>query len=141
MSSNVFRYTSRVTYAQCTVGNHIYYARYLDILEAARGEFFRELGIPLGMLQEQDTILPVIGVEISYKSPARYDDVLTTEIWVAECGGVRISFGSRILKADGTVIIEGVTKHVCTTRDDKPKRLPKEIAEKLVVCKQTEPRA
>lgn len=131
MSSNVFRYTSRVTYAQCTVGNHIYYARYLDILEAARGEFFRELGIPLGTLQEQDTIFPVIGVEIIYKTAARYDDILTTEIWVTECAGVRVSFGSRILKADGTVIIEGVTKHVCTTRDDKPKRLPKEIAEKL----------
>jgi acyl-CoA thioester hydrolase len=128
---SVFRYTFRVTYAQCTVGNHIYYARYLDILEAARGEFFRSLGMPLGTLQEQDTIFPVIGVEISYKNAARYDDVLTTEIWVAECGGVRLNFGSRILKEDGSVIIEGVTKHVCTSREDKPKRIPKELAEKL----------
>ena len=137
MNSTVFRYTSRVTYAQRTVGNHIYYARYLDILEAARGEFFRELGIPLGTLQEQDTIFPVIGLEITYKTAARYDDILTTEIWVAECGGVRVTFGSRILKADGTVVIEGVTKHVCTTRDDKPKRLPKEIAEKLATALRT----
>src|SRR6478735_938191 len=120
---SVFRYTSRVTYAQCTVGNHIYYARYLDILEAARGEFFRDLGIPLGILQEQDTIFPVIGVEISYKTAARYDDVLTTEVWVTECGGVRVNFGCKILKADGTLIIEGVTKHVCTSCDDKPKRI------------------
>jgi acyl-CoA thioester hydrolase len=131
MTENRFRYTSRVTYAQCTVGNHIYYARYLDILEAARGEFFRNLGIPLGALQEQDTIFPVIGVEISYKSAARYDDILTTEIWVTECGGVRLTIGSRILKADGTLVLEGVTKHVCTTREEKPKRLPKELAEKL----------
>jgi acyl-CoA thioester hydrolase len=131
MTEQRFRYTSRVTYAQCTVGNHIYYARYLDILEAARGEFFRALGIPLGTLQDQDTIFPVIGVELSYKSAARYDEVLTTEIWVTECSGVRINFGSRILKEDGTLVVEGVTKHVCTSRDDKPKRIPKEIAEKL----------
>lgn len=131
MTPNVFRYTSRVTYAQCTVGNHIYYARYLDILEAARGEFARSLGMPLGVMQEQDTIFPVVGVEISYKSPARYDDVLITEVWVAEFSGVRVSFGQRILKEDGTVVIEAVTKHVCTTREDKPKRVPKEIAEKL----------
>jgi len=70
-------------------------------------------------------------VEISYKNAARYDDVLTIEIWVAECGGVRLNFGSRILKEDGSVIIEGVTKHVCTSREDKPKRIPKELAEKL----------
>ncbi|MGZ4965103.1 MAG: acyl-CoA thioesterase [Limisphaerales bacterium] len=131
MTPNIFRYTCRVTYAQCTVGNHIYYARYLDILEAARGEFARDAGMPLGVLQEQDTIFPVIGVEISYKAAARYDELLTTEVWVAECGGVRVTFGHRILKEDGTVVIEAVTKHVCTTRDEKPKRLPKDVLAKL----------
>jgi acyl-CoA thioester hydrolase len=131
MSPNVFRYTTRVTYAQCTVGNHIYYARYLDLLEAARGEFCRAVGIPLRTLQEQDTIFPVIGVELAYKAPARYDDLLTIEIWVLECSGVRVNFGSRILKEDGTLVLEGMTKHVCTTCDEKPKRLPKELAEKL----------
>jgi acyl-CoA thioester hydrolase len=140
MTPNTFKYISRVTYAQCTVGNHIYYARYLDILEAARGEFFRSLGIPLGTLQEQDTIFPVVGVEISYKAAARYDDVLTTEIWITECGAVRLNIGSRILKEDGTVILEGVTRHVCTTREEKPKRMPKELLEKLSAT-QTEPRA
>ena len=30
-----FRYVHRVTYAECTVGNHIYHSRYLDLLEAA----------------------------------------------------------------------------------------------------------
>ena len=46
VSANVFRYIRRVTYAECTLGNHIYHARYLDLLEAARGEFFRQLGLP-----------------------------------------------------------------------------------------------
>ena len=39
-----FRYPHRVTYAECTVGDHIYHSRYLDLLEAARGEFMRSLG-------------------------------------------------------------------------------------------------
>jgi len=30
----MFVHTHRVTYAECTVGNHIYHARYLDLLEA-----------------------------------------------------------------------------------------------------------
>jgi acyl-CoA thioesterase FadM len=37
-------HTHRVSYAECTVGNHIYHSRYLDLLEAARGEFIRSLG-------------------------------------------------------------------------------------------------
>ena len=48
----MFRYTHRVTYAECTVGNHIYHSRYLDLLEAARGEFIRSLGRPVLELQE-----------------------------------------------------------------------------------------
>jgi len=33
MLPTVFRHSLRVTYAHCTMGNHVYYARYLDILE------------------------------------------------------------------------------------------------------------
>ncbi|MGN6552400.1 MAG: hypothetical protein ACTHLW_01530 [Verrucomicrobiota bacterium] len=39
MSELSFRHDHRVAYAECTVGNHIYYGRYLDVLESARGEF------------------------------------------------------------------------------------------------------
>jgi acyl-CoA thioesterase FadM len=42
--ANPFCHTHRVTYAECTVGNHVYHSRYLDLLEAARGEFIRSLG-------------------------------------------------------------------------------------------------
>ncbi|EEF57182.1 hypothetical protein Cflav_PD0189, partial [Pedosphaera parvula Ellin514] len=41
MAGQLYRHSYRVTYADCTVGNHIYYSRYLNLLEAARGEFFR----------------------------------------------------------------------------------------------------
>jgi acyl-CoA thioester hydrolase len=131
MAGSVFQYTHRVVYSECTVGNHIYYSRYLDILEAARGEFFRHLGSSLRQLQDADSIFPVIGVEISYKAPARYDDVLTVEIWIAELGGVRLTFGFRILNASATLLVEGQTRHVCTCTDEKPKRLPKDLAERL----------
>ena len=34
--ADVFLHRHRVTYAECTVGNHVYYSRYLDLLESAR---------------------------------------------------------------------------------------------------------
>jgi acyl-CoA thioesterase FadM len=39
MNQVPFRHGRRVTYADCTVGKHVYYARHLDFLEAARGDF------------------------------------------------------------------------------------------------------
>jgi acyl-CoA thioester hydrolase len=127
----VFRNNQRVVYSQCTVGNHVYYARYLDILEAARGEFFRDLGSSCLQLQEAGTIFPVVGLELSYKAPARYDDLLTIELWIAELHGIRLTFGCRILNQNGVLLVEGETRHVCTTEAEKPKRLPPGLAECL----------
>lgn len=131
MSEKIFRHTHRVTYAECTVGNHIYYARYLDLLEAARGEFFRELGSPLSQLQNDDTIFPVIESHLRYKAPARYDDLLAIEIWPTKLQGVRINFGHRVLNQNTTLLLEAETFHVCTGLNEKPKRPPEKLVEQL----------
>jgi acyl-CoA thioester hydrolase len=126
-----FRYIYRVVYADCTLGNHIYYSRYLDILETARGEFFRHLDIPLLKLQAQDTLFPVVECHLRYKAPARYDDVLAIELWTTLVQGARLNFGFRILKDEKILILEGETFHVCAGLNEKPKRIPLELIEKL----------
>lgn len=118
-------------YALCTVGNHVYHSRYLDILEAARGEFFRDLGHPFLAMQEADTIFPVIDCRLAFKAPARYDDMLTVELWLTEAARIRLNFACRIFNAQGVLLVEGHTHHVCTTLHDKPKRLPAELATAL----------
>ena len=127
MSGQVFGHQHRVTYGECTLGNHVYYARYLDLLEEARGEFFRETGVTLQQWQDRDTLLPVIEIRVRYKTPARYDDVLTVELWIAFLRGVRLNFGCRILNEKGETVLEGETFHVCTSLRDKPRRFPPEM--------------
>src|SRR5580700_10713706 len=131
MSDSVFQHQHRVVYAECTVGNHVYYARYLDMLEEARGELFRQAGWPLLDLQKDGTAFPVIGVEIAYKGPARYDDLLTIELWITALRGVRLNLGFRFRHASGSTLAEGHTRHVCAGLDEKPKRLPKGLSEAL----------
>ena len=131
MSVRAFQHKHRVTYSDCTLGNHIYYARYLDLLEAARGEFVRQLGVTFIELQERDTIVPVIECRLRYKSPARYDDLLTIEVWPTLAEKVRLNFAYRIVNQNNLLILEGETFHVCTGLNEKMKRLPEELAEKL----------
>jgi acyl-CoA thioester hydrolase len=133
VSGTVFRHIYRATYADCTLGNHIYYGRYLNLLEAVRNEFFREIGLTLLQLQEQDTIFPVVECHLRYKSPARYDDVLAIELWPTLVQGARLNFGCRILKDEKTLVLEGETFHVCTGLNEKPKRLPEELVMKLEI--------
>jgi acyl-CoA thioester hydrolase len=126
-----FRYQHRVTYAECTIGDHIYHSRYLDLLEAARGEFMRLSGTTVREWQEQDHIFPVIEARLRYRYPARYDDMLTIEVWITLMERVRLNFGHRILNQDGKLVLEAETFHACTSREEKPKRIPAELAEKF----------
>src|SRR3954471_22990615 len=126
MPDQSFHYSHRVTYSDCTAGNHVYYGRYLEMIEAARGEFFRHLGAPLGQWQDKDTIFPVVECRLRYLAPARYDEMLQIQVWISAAQRVRLNFGYRISK-DTRTILQGETFHVCTGMDEKPKRLPEEL--------------
>lgn len=127
-SPKSFIYVHRVTYSDCTAGDHVYYGRYLDMLEAARGAFFRDAGLPLSKLQQAGSIFPVVECRLQYKRPARYDEVLEVRTLVTRADGVRINFGYQITNETGALILEGETWHVCTGLEGKPKRLPAELA-------------
>jgi acyl-CoA thioester hydrolase len=131
MTAGIFHHTHRVSYAECTVGNHVYHSRYLDFLEAARGEFIRSLGQTVLEWQERQVIFPVIEVRLRYKLPARYDDVLGIEVWPTLIERVRLNFGHRVTNRQGKLVLEAETFHACTGIDEKPKRLPEELMEKL----------
>ena len=129
--SEPFRHLHRVSYAECTVGDHIYHSRYLDLLEAARGEFLRSLGVTVRSLQDADFIFPVIEARLRYRFPARYDDWLTIEVRPILVERVRLNFGHRILNQDGELILEAETFHACTSREEKPKRMPEAFVAQL----------
>jgi acyl-CoA thioester hydrolase len=126
-----FRHPHRVTYADCTVGNHVYYGRYLHILEAARGEFFRHLGVTLVQWQDRDVIFPVVECHLRYKAMARYDDLLSIEVWPILAERVRLNFAQRITDQAGALILEAEVQHICAGANEKPKRLPEPLAASL----------
>ena len=135
--SEPFRHLDRVSYAECTVGDHIYHSRYLDLMEAARGEFLRSLGVTVRSFQDADFIFPVIGARLRYRFPARYDDLLTIEVRPTLVERVRLNFGHRILNQDGKLILEAETFHACTSRDEKPKRMPEAFVAQLKLLMET----
>ena len=130
-ASSLFAYSHRVTYADCTAGNHVYYGRYLDLLEAARGAFFRHLGTSFTEQQVRENIFPAVECHLRYKRPAHYDECLRIEVGITRAAGVRLNFGYRILNPQGSLVLEGETWHVCTGLSGKPKRLPEDLVRSL----------
>jgi acyl-CoA thioester hydrolase len=124
VSAPEFCYHHRVTYAECTLGNHVYYANYLNMLEVARGAFFRQLGEPLLRLQDQGLMFPVIECSLRFLAPARYDDRLSIHVWLRELRGVRLTFAYGVENEARRVLLEGRIRHVCASLNEKPRRLP-----------------
>lgn len=120
-----------MTFAECTVGNHIYHSRYLDLMEAARGEFLRAIGHPVQVLMEAGCIFPVVEARLNYRRPARYDDLLHLDLTLFLLKGVRLGVRHRMERSDGVLLFEGDTLHVCTGLDDKPRRMPAGLVEAL----------
>lgn len=127
----MFCHPTRITYADCTLGNHVYYARYLDLLEEARGELFRSVGEPFLKWQEQGVIFPVFEVHLRYREAARYDDEIRVEVWLTRLRKAFLDFACRIVKTDGTVVLEGETRHVCASLDERPRSVPPELVAAL----------
>lgn len=124
-------HTHRVLFADCTVGNHVYYGRYLEFLEAARGAFFADLGWSFLQLESEDVALPVVRAELDFRAPARYDDLLEIEVRLEELGRVKLAFGYRITRPGGRTVLEARTFHGITTHGDRPRRLPVALAEAM----------
>lgn len=122
-----FVHRRRITYAECTVGNHVYYARYLDLLEEARGEFFRALGRPLLQLQAEGIAFPVRACRLCYEAPARYDDVVAIELWLIELDRLWLKFGFTVGREPGEVLVTGQTDHICASIEEKPRRMPRDL--------------
>jgi len=131
MPGEIFIHRQRVTYAQCTIGNHVYHSRYLDIMEAARGEFMRALGYPLQRLQNEDYIFPVVSLRMKFIAPARYDDELEIQLTLQNVSRLRLTVRHKIIGPKGQTFVEAETDHVCTSIHEKPKRMPQEL---LAAC-------
>lgn len=126
-----FEYRHRVTYADCTVGNHVYYARFLELLEAARGAFFRQLGQSFLDLEHQGIALPVRSCHLEYQAPAHYDEILHIQVWVRELARVKVAFEYRITGDAGRLVLDAWTLHGCVDAQNRPHRLPAVLATAL----------
>jgi acyl-CoA thioester hydrolase len=122
----------QIYYEDTDCGGVVYYANYLRYMERARTEYLAGRGLRVKTLMDEGTIFMVLRVEIDYKSPARYGDTIEIETWVRDATRATLVFEHVMRdKASGRVFVECRAKLVYVDPAGKPKRLPKEYAEKL----------
>jgi acyl-CoA thioester hydrolase len=119
----------RIYYEDTDCGGVVYYANYLKYFERARTEFMRSKGIDLAELMESGYLFTVSRVEVDYKSPAYYGDLLHVSTELCDVTKASFSFSHRIERAkDKKLIAQGTAKLVCVNQKGRPVGLPESIA-------------
>lgn len=115
--------TYRVPYADTDQMKVVYYANYFIYFERSRTDMLRDLGISYREMEERGYILPVAEAHCKYRSPARYDDLLTFRSWVSEIRGAQLTIRTEVLREE-TLLVTGEIKLACVNEDHKLTRLP-----------------
>jgi acyl-CoA thioester hydrolase len=101
----------------------VHHANYLVYFEQARVELLRSLGLSYRDLEDQGYLLVLTKIEVRYKRPAHFDDLLTVRVTVKRITSVRIDHGYQVLR--GTELVaEGDTTLACVDREGRPQVLP-----------------
>jgi acyl-CoA thioester hydrolase len=115
--------TIRVRYAETDRMGLLHHASYLIYFEEARTELLRSLGMTYRALEDKGYLLVLTKVEVRYKRPAYYDDLLTIRTTVERTTSVRIDHRYEVLR-DGILLAEGATTLACVDREGRPQALP-----------------
>ncbi len=121
----------RVIYGDTDQMGVVYYSNYLRYFEAGRNEFIRAKGMRYRDFEAQyRLLLPVIEASVSYRIPARYDDLLVVETALARVRRASAQFGYRVLR-DGQVLTTGHTVHACVDLEGRVQRMPRDLLDRL----------
>jgi acyl-CoA thioester hydrolase len=106
----------------------VYYANYLNWLEAGRTEILRDNGISYKDYEKKGFFAPVVKVEVEYKSSARYDDIVVVETTVSKIGNSSVEFNYKIYrKEDNLLLVEAKTVNVFVKKNGEKISVPDEI--------------
>jgi acyl-CoA thioester hydrolase len=115
--------TIRVRYAETDRMGLLHHANYLVYFEQGRTELLRSCGLTYKELEDQGFLLVLTKVEVRYRSPARYDDLLTLKTGVVRTTAVRIDHRYELFR-DGTLLAEGSSTLACVDREGRLQELP-----------------
>ncbi|ANS73745.1 thioesterase [Paenibacillus yonginensis] len=149
----------RVRYQETDQMAIVYHANYLNWFEMGRTEFIRQFGFTYRSMEEKGVLLPVIDLNIQYKRPALYDDLVAVFTRVIRFNPLRLDFEYEVRRwpsdsegepgldtldkkwpvdreLPGELLVTGASSHAWVTKEMKPLRLDKTLPELYNILKE-----
>ncbi len=109
-----YQHKITVRYGETDQMGFAHHANYLLYLEEARTAFMASLEMAYSGLEARGIGLPVRKANLRYRSPARFEDVLSVSVWIERVGPASITFGYRIERPADEVLIASATMELAS---------------------------
>lgn len=122
-------FEQKVYYADTDAYGVVWHGTYLRWMETGRIELLNLMGLNLLALQKANVMLPVTGINIRFKSPAKLDDTVIVETSLTKLSSLTASFSQTIKeKLTGRIFIQAEVEGVAVDSAGKLyRRMPDDI--------------
>ena len=123
-----FDYTLRTRYAETDQMGVVYYGNYPQYLELGRVEWLRAIGLTYKEMEAEGIMMPVVSLQIQYKKPALYDELITIRTKLQDLPSTKIEFDYEILNEKGELLSMANTILVFVdAKTFRPVRCPEKV--------------
>jgi acyl-CoA thioester hydrolase len=120
--------TIRVRYTECDPMGVAHHTAYPVWFEMGRTELLRQNGGNYRELETEGFFLAVVALEVRYRRPARYDDLLELETRITKIGVAKVCHEYKLLR-QGELLATATTTLACLDSNGRPCHLPEVISE------------
>ncbi len=114
----------RVYYEDTDTAGIVYHAQYIKFAERGRTEYLRALGInQIDLQQNQDILLVVHDLQITYLKPAKLDDLLEVHTSIEKLTGARF-YMQQLIYLEDVLIAKMHVSVALINSTGKPQRIP-----------------
>ena len=118
----------RVRYDECDPMGFVHHSHYLKYFEIGRTELLRAAGGCYRDMETAGQLVVVVRIDCRYRSPARYDDVVTVHTRIARVTAAKILHEYKIRRDDQLLVEADVTLAVID-RQGRLQRVPESLLE------------
>lgn len=118
--------TLRVRYSETDAMGFLHHSNYLSYFEVGRTELFRGQGGNYRRMEELGLFFVVAKIEVRYRRPARYDDLLTLHTEIARVTPAKLEHDYRLMR-DEELLAEAHSVLACVNRAGELQRIPEDL--------------
>ena len=116
----------RVRYNETDAMGFLHHSNYLSYFEVGRTELFRAQGGSYRRMEDLGLYFVVAKIEVRYRRPARYDDVLTLKTEIIRITPAKLEHHYCLMR-ESNVLTEADSIIACVNRAGEVQRIPEDL--------------